>query len=107
MYKVGLCLGYDINCRTDCRRAVKVLLALVAEGDNTVYEGEDGVVLAEANVMARHHAGAALAHDNIARLGYLAGIELDAKVFCLRVCEVFSCAARFFTCHTLYLLCSI
>ncbi len=83
MLKLGL--GGDVDCGTDCRRSVKVELALVAEGDDAVYEGKDGVVLAEANVLARHDAGAALAHYNVARLGYLSGIELNAEVFCLGV----------------------
>jgi hypothetical protein len=74
-----------INRRAHSGRAVKIELALVAEGDNAVYEGKDSVVLAKAYIVARHYAGAALAHYNVARLGHLAGIELNAEVFSLGV----------------------
>lgn len=89
----------DVNLATHRGGAVKVAFALVLKGDYAAGEGKKGVVLAKADIEAREHAGAALAHDNIALLGNLAGIELNAKVFCLGVIEVFSCSARFFTCH--------
>lgn len=60
------------------------------------------MVLAKTNIEAWEYAGAALADDNIALLSDLSGIELNTEIFRLGVVEVFSCSARFFTCHTKY-----
>lgn len=75
-----VCRG-DVYRGADGLGAVEVGLAYGAEGDNTLYEREDRVVLAEAYMLALEHLGAALAHDNVARLGLLAGIELNTEVF--------------------------
>ena len=55
------------------------------EGNNAVLERKERMVFAQSYVFARYHAGAALTHDDIAGLGNLARIELNAKVFCLRI----------------------
>lgn len=61
--------------------AVKAGLAYQAEGDYAVLECKKGVVFAKADIRPRHHAGAALADNNVAALGALPGIELNAQIF--------------------------
>ena len=76
--------------------AVKTYFAHRTEGDNARLECKNSMVFAEAHMAPRDHFGAALADYNVARLGYLAGIELDPQVFCVGVRKVFSCPARLF-----------
>ena len=68
---------------------VEVALSYRAERDKTVYEGEEGMVLAEADVLARQHLGTALAHDDIARLGELAGKQFNAQILSVGIGKVF------------------
>ena len=69
--------------------------AYFAEGDNAVFKRKEGVVFAQAHLLAGEIAGAALAHNNIARLGALPRIELNPQIFCIGVGKVFSCSACF------------
>jgi hypothetical protein len=43
--------------------------------------GEQGIVLAATNILARVKLSATLAYQDIARQDFLAGITLDAKAF--------------------------
>lgn len=60
---------------------VEVGLARGAEGDLALFDCKNSVVFAQGYVFAREHAGAALADNDVALVGYLAGIELDAQIF--------------------------
>src|SRR3546814_10580142 len=61
--------------------------------------GEQGVILAHADVLAGMHLGAALADDDIARNDGLAAELLDAEALGLGVATVARGAASFFVCH--------
>jgi len=60
--------------------AVEVGLAGFSELDRASFEGEEGVVAANADVLASENAGAALAHEDRARLGLLTIIQFRAQV---------------------------
>src|SRR6478609_4343954 len=62
-------------------------------------EGEEGVVLADADVEAGVEAGAALADDDRAGADGLAAVGLDAEVLGVGVAAVPGGAAAFLMCH--------
>src|SRR5258706_11447787 len=63
-------------------RAVLVVLDLAG------HEREEGVVLADADVRARMKLGAALAHEDRARVDELAAVDLDAEPLGLGIAAV-------------------
>src|SRR5262249_35485911 len=65
----------------------------------TVDQREQGVVLAEADILARVPLGAALAGNNIAGDGVLAAEQLQAQPLAIRVAAVARGPACFFVCH--------
>ncbi len=65
--------------------AVEVGFAHKFKGNYTALNRIDSMVFAKLYVGPRHHFGTALAHDNGARLGKLAGKELNAKVLSVRI----------------------
>src|SRR3546814_470116 len=71
----------------------------VVELHMAVGGGEQGVILAHADVLAGMHLGAALADDDIARNDGLAAELLDAEALGLGVATVARGAASFFVCH--------
>src|SRR5688500_2252206 len=71
----------------------------VSEGDTAVGKRKEGVVLADADVVAGVPARAALAHDNIAGAGRLAAEQFHAEAFALAVAAVAGTAACFLMCH--------
>ena len=60
----------------------------VSEGDRAVGQREQGVVRADADVVAGVPARAALTHDNIAGAGRLAAEQFDAEALALTVAAV-------------------
>jgi len=79
--------------------AIKMSLHFVAKFDGAISEGEEGVVRADAYILACDDAGAALADNNHASSGLSAVANLNAKKFRIGVRQVFSCSATFFCCH--------
>src|SRR5690606_3160172 len=75
------------------------LRALDRELDDAVGQREQGVVLADADVVARVVLGAALADDDVAREDGLAAVALDTQSFGFGVAAVTGTAAGFFVCH--------
>jgi hypothetical protein len=98
---VCLRLGYDVDDFLLQNRVVKMSLSLVAESDCAVLEGEESVILAHADVLAREDIGAALAGNNLPNLCEGAWGNLDAEVLWIRISAVFSCSCGFFMCHNL------
>src|SRR6185312_6397826 len=80
-------------------RDLEPRLALVLELHDAVNEGEDRVVGAEADVVARVPACAALAHDDVPRAHALAAELLDAAVLRVRVAPVARRAYAFLMSH--------
>ena len=76
--------------RFRCRHNVDELAAklAVAEGDRAVGKRKQGVVLADADVVAGVPARAALTHDNVAGAGRLAAEQFDAEALALAVAAV-------------------
>src|SRR5437773_3597557 len=91
------------RARLGCRRndADEGLLAgaLDFELDFAVDEGEQRVILADADVDAGVHFGPALADDDGSRDDRLAAEGFDAKPCGLRIAAVTRAAACFFVCH--------
>src|SRR4051795_3284200 len=71
----------------------------VAERDLAVGKRKEGMILAQADVVARVPLGAALTHDDIAGAGLLAAEQLHAEALALTVAAVAGRAACFFMCH--------
>src|SRR3990170_8718746 len=92
--------------RFRCRHNVHELASklAVAEGDTAVGKRKEGVVLADADVVAGVPARAALAHDNVAGAGRLAAEQFDAEALALAVAAVAGTAACFLMCHRELLL---
>src|SRR3990170_428098 len=90
--------------RFRCRHNVHELASklAVAEGDTAVGKRKEGVVLADADVVAGVPARAALAHDNVAGAGRLAAEQFDAEALALAVAAVAGTAACFLMCHLNY-----
>lgn len=76
--------------------AVEADLAHGAEGDDAGLQCKECVIATNADILAGEHPGAALAYDDVARLGRLSGVELDPQIFRIGVGEIFSCAACLF-----------
>src|SRR5690606_41808960 len=66
---------------------------------DTVLEREQGVVLADADVVAGVVLGAALADDDVAGEHELAAVALHAEAFRFRVAAVARATTGFFVCH--------
>src|SRR5688572_719879 len=71
----------------------------VAETDATVDQCKKGMILAQADVVARVPLRAALAHDDVAGANHFAAELLHAKALGLRIAPVARGAACFFMCH--------
>jgi hypothetical protein len=84
-FLVGRLLSDNVDCGADLNAAVKADLALRTEGDNAGSKRKKSVVLAKPYILAREHAGTALADDNLALLGGLSGIELNAQILRFRI----------------------
>lgn len=82
--------GDDVDGRLFGALAVKAHFAHGTEVYDALCQGKQRVVFAQAYIGPGEHFGAALAYDNVARLGCLARIELNPKVFWLGVGKVFS-----------------
>jgi hypothetical protein len=79
----------DCDDRVRCLLAVKAQFADSAESDDARFESKQGVVFASTNIKTAYHACAALAYDDCALFCYLAGIQLNTQILCIRVVEVF------------------
>src|SRR5687768_680936 len=73
----------------------------VLELHDAVHLGEEGVILAAADVLAGEEDGTALAHDDRAARDALAAEGLDAQVLRVRVAAVAAGALSLFMCHGL------
>jgi len=74
----GSSLGFA--AQRENRDKALVLLALL-ENNGAVDQREQGVVLADADVLAREVFGTTLTHDDVAGNGRLTTVDLDAKSF--------------------------
>src|SRR5690606_20183326 len=74
------------------------------EGHAALRRGIDRVVTSHADAFARPPFGAALAHDDGARLGVLTAIELHAETTAGAVASVAGGTACFLVCHEVLLL---
>lgn len=72
---------------------------LFREFHDAVGYGEEGVVTAFAHVQSRTDGRAALADDDVAYMGELAGVELGAQALTLGIADITSTAASFLMCH--------
>ena len=79
--------------------AVETGFHLAGEFDDAISERKKGVVLADTDILADDYAGAALADDDHARLGFLAVSNLNAQKLRIGVREVLGCSSPFFCCH--------
>jgi len=75
------------------------------EAHASVDQGEDGVVAAEADILARDKLGAALPNNDIARDDGFAAKFLNAEPFADAVAPVFDAALSFFMGHKIIPLC--
>src|ERR1700761_8842138 len=96
-------LGWERLFGGQCRRRKHVHLDLAAaartERHDTVGGGEEGVVAADADVLARIHLGAALADQDVARDDLLAAEALHAEAPSVGIAAVTRRAACFLMCH--------
>ena len=70
-----------------------------AELDDAGRQGEQGVVLAAANIVTRVEVSAALAHDDLAGVDGLATEALDAKALRIGVATVSGAGRTLLLCH--------
>src|SRR5262245_24709397 len=85
------------HCGID--RDLHPLLVLVLELDGTVHHGEESVVAAAADILARVELGAALLHQDVAGDDLLAAVALDAEVLRIAGAAVAARAYAFLVCH--------
>src|SRR5512147_1826631 len=78
---------------------VLLLGAVLGELHLAGHHREEGVVLADADVLARVELRAALADDDGARVHELAAVGLDAQALALGIAAVAGRAACFLVCH--------
>ena len=92
----------DFLVRRGCNRhGVDIDPATFAvEADGAVHEGENRVIAAQADVLARHEPGAALADDDVAGDDDLRAKFLHAEAFADAVASVFDGSLTFFMSHT-------
>ena len=67
--------------------------------DGTVFQGEQGMIAANADIVTRVKPGAALADDDIAGKNEFAAITFDAEALGVTVAPVFRSSLTFFMCH--------
>ena len=72
-------------------------ILLVRHG--AVHQGEQGLVLAQADGFAGVELGAQLAHQDVAGLDHLAAVALHAEALAVAVASVAGRALRFCVCH--------
>src|SRR5690349_16832028 len=70
-----------------------------AERNDAVGHGEQGMVAADADVLAGAHLGATLANQDVAREDLLAAEALHAQALAVGIAAVTRGAACFFVCH--------
>src|SRR6185437_5425359 len=96
-------LGWERLFSSQCRRREHVHLDLaaapLAERDDAIAGGEEGVVATDSDVLAGVHLGAALADQDVARQDLLAAEALDAEAPAVRIAAVTRRTACFFMCH--------
>ena len=91
---------YDTN-------ELPILRTLALELHKSVLLGEQGVIAAEANILASVDTCATLANDDISGNNFLAAVDFDAQAFTLRIATVLGTAACFFMCHCTVPVCFI
>src|SRR5688572_28067892 len=82
--------------------ATLVLLFLKHHG--AVDQGEEGMVLADTDIITRKMLRAALAHDDVAGCYVLTAVNLNAEAFAMGFASVLGTTDAFFMCHALELL---
>src|SRR5215213_10064920 len=80
-------------------RDLPPVLVLELELDDTVHQGEQGVIVAPAHVLARVELGAPLADDDVARNHLLATEPLDAEILRVAGPPVPAGAYALLVCH--------
>ena len=77
----------------------RTVVRLLAELDLTVGQGEQGVILAHADILAWVVLGAALTHENVASNAVLTTKDFYTQPLALGLTSVFRTRCRFFVCH--------
>lgn len=99
---------YGVRNQRLCLDGLNVdeLAAVATFGElyGSAYEGEQGVVLADAYVKAGVMDGAALTLENVAGFGELAAENLYAETFAFRLTAVLGTTDAFFMCHSAWML---
>ena len=85
--------------RQRSHRDVRSVLFLFLEGNHSVYQSVQRVVLAHANVLARIVHGTSLANQNIARFGNLTAEKFHAETLAFGFPTVLGATYPFFVCH--------
>lgn len=79
--------------------AGEALDLFVCELDDAVRDCEERVIRANSDVLTRADFGAALANEDVARLGVLSCVELGSEALALGIAPITGRAAGFFMCH--------
>ena len=87
----------------DRRNADNLAIALAAELDRTRAQGEQGVILATANAVARVEVGAALTNEDLTSVDQLAAVALHAEALRVGVAAVTGGTKALLMCHQLLL----
>ena len=66
---------------------------------NAVNQSKEGIVFANAHIIARVYACATLSHQNGARFHFLSGIPLHAEALCLTIAPILAFSGALFMCH--------
>ena len=80
-------------------RDLLAVLAEMLETNGAVYESEEGIILALADVGARMDLGSALTNENVAGENELTVSTLRAETLGLGIAAVLGGAHSFFMCH--------
>jgi len=80
-------------------RYERLVLSFFAVNNQSVYQSVEGVVLANANVLAGVVLGAALAHDDVSGCGWLAAVNLDAQSLAVGFASVLRTTDALLVCH--------
>jgi len=95
------CLGWnDVSKFYVFEGAGEAANTFICKFDDAIRDGEQGVVLTDANVFAGTNFGAALSNENVTTFGEFTGVELGSEALALGISSVTGRTAGFFMGHT-------